>query len=98
MNEKVKQLKLYDGDLNSFEDVFLFLIEKYKIYIEISPFIVSTSNNRGYRFTYNIVDLNAVEVVTYDTSPLGFLNITEVREASLETTLNYLLEHEKQSL
>lgn len=95
MNEKLKQLKLYDGELNTYDEIFLFLIDKYKIFIEIAPFVISTSNVRGYRFTYNIVDLDNVEVLFYDTSPLGFLNVLEAREDSLEKVLNHLLEHEK---
>jgi hypothetical protein len=65
-------------------------LEKYSIIIDVHPIIVSASETKGFRFTFEIYDTNT-EKVYIDDSALGFLTKKEAIEKSFLECINMVL-------
>lgn len=73
-----------------YEQIYNWFLEKYSIIIDVHPIIVSASETKGFRFTFEIYDTNT-EKVYIDDSALGFLTKKEAIEKSFLECINMVL-------
>jgi hypothetical protein len=76
--------------LPTWDDAKIWIEDKFELFISVVPFIVTTGDKTGHRYTFDVIDLNNYyNSGCEDETLLGFLTYNEAREQAFLKTLKY---------
>jgi hypothetical protein len=84
-------LKEIGIDATYYQEAFDAIFDKYEIYIDIYPKIVSAGEVSGYRYGFSITDVNNEHIIESEQFELlGYKNREQARIESLSKVIDYI--------